>query len=96
MSANVEVVDGQQAKRARCRALVVSRASGHCVCVKVLDFVALQTVAYKVLFWKGQNCHKKWTPRMAFINVCCIKNVIKKGHHEKIVIKNGLHNVKQL
>ena len=52
MSAYVEVVEGQGAKTARCLPSVSSRAYGHCVCVEVLDCVALQTIE------KGKNCHK--------------------------------------
>ena len=89
MSANVEVVKGQGANMARCSASVISRASGHCVCVEVLDCVALQTIAHKVLFWKGKNCHKKWTPRMVFIHVGYIKNDTQQG--QKRVIKIGPH-----
>ncbi len=81
MSANVEVVDGQEAKRARCIASVFSRASGHCVCVEVLDCVALLTIAHKFFFGKGKNCHKKWTPRMVFIYVGYIKNDIQEGQN---------------
>ena len=94
MSANVEVVEGQGAITARCLASVVSRAAGHCVCVEVLDCVALQTIAHKVLFWKGKNCHKKWTPRMVFIHVAYIKNDIQQG--QKNTHTNPTSYVKQL
>ncbi len=77
MSANVEVVEGQGAITARFVALVSSRASRHCVCVEVFDCVALQTIAHKVLFWKGKNCHQKWTPRMVIIHVGYIKHDIE-------------------
>ena len=89
MSAYVEVVEGQGAITARCLASVVSRAAGHCVCVEVLYCVPLQTIAHKVLFWKGKNCHQKWTPRMVIIHVEYIKNDIQEG--QKIVRQIGPH-----
>jgi hypothetical protein len=51
MSADVEVVHGQQAKRTSCRAYLES--------VWRCANVALQNVADKVLLWKGKNSSYK-------------------------------------